>query len=428
VIDSDRMEPATSGSSTTRPRPDIGWLWLRFANPSTEADFRRDYFRKSLRQVRISLTIGLILYAGFGVLDPHIIPTATTTAWWIRYAVVCPVLLATIGLSLFPAFERLMQPVVAAAVLVAGFGIIAMIVAAEPPGSYYYYAGLLLSCAFINTFMRLRFVEAAAVTWAIVACYEIIVFQRTPPVIYINNTFFLLTINFVTTYACYFMERSSRTEFFQRRTIEQQSAQLNQALQEVERARRAAEEQSRHDPLTDLFNRRYFFEILRSEIDTSRHTDAPLSVLMLDLDHFKRINDTYGHGTGDHVLRAVAAEIVNSLRRSDVPSRYGGEEFAILLTQTCAEVGADVARRIHDNIAEVCAQTPAGAMSVTVSVGVASYSPGDDVDADTLVDRADQALYIAKQGGRDRVCTWSPDLAGPGAANQHRSDTGGRDR
>jgi len=389
----------------------MGLVWLRFSNTVLEADFRQDYFHKSLRQMRISLAIGAFLYAGFGVLDPYIIPDATGTAWAIRYIVVCPLILGAIALSFAAVFERIAQTTVALVVLIAGLGIIGMIVTAQPPGSYYYYAGLLLSCAFINTFMRLRFAHAAAVTWAIVFVYQLVVFERTPTVIYINNSFFLLTVNFVTSYACYFMERSVRTEFLQRRTIEDQAAQLNLALKEVELARRAAEEQSRHDPLTDLFNRRHFFDVLKAEIETSRRTDAPLCVLMLDLDHFKVVNDTYGHAIGDLVLRAVAAEIISSLRRSDVPCRYGGEEFAILLTQTSPEIALEVAHRVHDNIAGVCAETPAGAMAVTVSVGMAIHLPGDAVDADMLIDRADQALYAAKQSGRDRVCVWAPELA-----------------
>lgn len=388
----------------------MGLLSLRFSNTALETAFRHDYFHKSLRQMRISLAIGAVLYAGFGVLDPYIIPHATDTAWVIRYALVCPLLLAAIALSFASVFERIAQFTVAAVVLVACLGIIGMIITAQPPGSYYYYAGLLLSCTFINTFMRLRLVPAAGVTWTIVVLYEALVFQRTPTSIYINNTFFLVTVNFVTTYACYFMERSVRTDFLQRRTIEDQASQLNLALKDVELARSAAEEQSRRDPLTNLFNRRYFFDVLKAEIESSRHTDAPLCVLMLDVDHFKDVNDTYGHAVGDQVLRTVAAEIVSSLRESDVHCRYGGEEFVIMLSRTTLEVALEVAHRIHGKIASMSEETPAGVMRITVSVGLAAHLPEDDMDADGLINRADQALYVAKQSGRNRVCVWTPGL------------------
>ncbi|MEJ2344207.1 MAG: diguanylate cyclase [Gammaproteobacteria bacterium] len=412
------MNSATNSASGTSdayslPRASgarMGWVTLHFDQPDLEAGFRRDYFRKSLRQVRISVAIGLFLFAGFGVLDPYIIPDATHTAWAIRYLVVCPFILLVLGLTFAPVFERMMQAAVGAVGLVACIGITGMIVAAQPPGSYYYYAGLLLACTFINTFMRLRFVPAALVSWSAVVIYEAMAYARTPTIIFVNNTFFLVTVNFVTSYACYFMERSVRVDFLQKRTIQQQALQLNFALQDVELARREAEEQSRHDPLTELFNRRYFADVLALELESARHTQAPLAAMMLDLDRFKRINDTYGHATGDEVLRTVAKEITASVRRSDMACRYGGEEFAVLLVHSDAAAARCTASRLLESIAASRVETPGGLLAVTASIGIAVHEPGArDADGDTLLARADQALYAAKQAGRNRWVVWDAD-------------------
>jgi diguanylate cyclase (GGDEF)-like protein len=408
---SDSASPANEAYNPPRAAgAGMGWVSLRFDQPDLEAGFRRDYFRKSLRQVRISVAIGLFLYAGFGVLDPYIIPDAMRTAWAIRYLAVCPFIVVVLGLTFAPVFERMMQAAVGAVGLVACIGITGMIVAAQPPGSYYYYAGLLLACSFINTFMRLRFVPAALVSWSAVAIYEAVAYSRMPTIIFINNTFFLVTVNFVTSYACYFMERSVRVDFLQKRTIQQQAMQLNFALQDVELARREAEEQSRHDPLTNLFNRRYFSDVLELELESARYTQTPLAVMMLDLDLFKRINDTHGHATGDEVLRTVAKEITAGVRRRDVACRYGGEEFAILLVHSDVDAAHCTANRLLESIAAARVEAPEDLLAVTASIGIAVHDPGGaDADGSTLLERADQALYAAKQAGRNRCVIWGAE-------------------
>lgn len=398
------------GGQARRP----GWA-LRFADPRQEAAFRHDYFRQSLRQVRASLLVGGFLYAVFGLLDARIVPDATTITWVIRYAVVCPLIAAVFALSYTRCFERCAEPAMALVGLVGSWGIVAMIAAAAPPGAYLYYAGLLLAATFVYTFMRLRFTPATFVNLATLVLYESVALDAaaTPPAILLNNSFFLVSINVVGMSACYYMEYYARADFLKRMLIRDQAERLEAALAQVERARREAEEQSRRDALTGLFNRRHFRDMLAAELERARRSPSPVSLVLMDVDRFKRINDTCGHTTGDEVLRRVAQCVGRGLRRPDTACRYGGEEFALLLPGSDGRAARHVAERVRAAVAAVTVGHPGGPPAVTASLGVATIPAGESWDADILVDRADRALYAAKQAGRDRVCVWEGGEAMP---------------
>ncbi len=157
------------------------------------------------------------------------------------------------------------------------------------------------------------------------------------------------------------------------------------------------------DDLTGLYNRRRFFDLAYREFYRARRYGRPLSILMVDIDHFKKVNDRYGHPAGDQVLQNLAAAMRRTLRNIDIIGRYGGEEFIILLAETDVETAQQVAERIRAQIADVTTALETGEeIRVTVSVGVA----GDDVEEMNLVEMvelSDQALYAAKNAGRNRV-------------------------
>jgi len=160
------------------------------------------------------------------------------------------------------------------------------------------------------------------------------------------------------------------------------------------------------DPLTGLFNRTYLQEHLRAELARTRRYEEPFALIMVDIDRFKRINDTYGHQAGDEVLRMAAQRLRGSLRATDFVARYGGEEFCVILPHTTAEQGAVVAEKIRRSFADVPFTGPVEdkPLTVTVSVG-AAFAPVDGLTDVVLVGLADQAMYTAKGAGRNQVVT-----------------------
>ncbi len=157
------------------------------------------------------------------------------------------------------------------------------------------------------------------------------------------------------------------------------------------------EHSARTDELTDLPNRRVLFEVLAREIERAGRREAKLTVVFVDLDQFKRINDQHGHQFGDRVLREAAAVIRAGLRTYDIVSRYGGEEFVMVLPDTGAWEGHAVAERIRETVA---AKVFTGDVRITISLGVADLAKG--MDADRLLKAADTAVYRAKRAGRNR--------------------------
>ena len=378
---------------------------LRFSDAAVEHAYRSDYYDRSIGHVRLALLLGGSLYALFGILDAHLIPEAEAAAWLIRYAVACPVIYGMLLLSYTPRFRDYMEPSMAVVGVVAGCGIILMLALASPPGNYLYYGGLLLVSTFCFTLLRLPFPTATAVAWLLFALYQAVAIgvSHTPTAILLNNTFFFVSFNVAGMLVCYSLERSMRTAFLQRGIISRQTAQLQEHLHEVERRRREAEDMSRLDPLTNLYNRRHFFAIVECEGARNRQYLRGLSLMILDVDHFKAINDTYGHSVGDKVLQEVARIIERSIRDRDIPCRYGGEEFAVLLPQAGIEAAQGLGQRLREAIEGTEIRTERGGVRLTVSIGVACLESTDEADFDALIDRADAALYEAKNAGRNQL-------------------------
>jgi diguanylate cyclase (GGDEF)-like protein len=157
------------------------------------------------------------------------------------------------------------------------------------------------------------------------------------------------------------------------------------------------------DGLTKLFNKRYFLERLDSELKFALRHHTALSLLMLDLDYFKKINDTLGHLAGDAVLAGIANQLSKAVRNEDVVARFGGEEFAIVLRAINVDNAALMAERMRKLVESTAIPFDGKDLRVTVSIGVAGYPHTDLKSPDQLVEAADKALYRAKHGGRNRV-------------------------
>jgi diguanylate cyclase (GGDEF)-like protein/PAS domain S-box-containing protein len=165
--------------------------------------------------------------------------------------------------------------------------------------------------------------------------------------------------------------------------------------------------QANTDALTNISNRRHFMVQAEQELRRARRFGRDLSVMMIDLDHFKNVNDTYGHAAGDTVLETVVKTALESLRQSDVMGRLGGEEFGVLLPETDLHSALEVAERLRAHIAETLIRISPKPLRCTASVGIAQLRAEDET-IDHLLNRADEALFVAKNNGRNRVEVSAP--------------------
>jgi diguanylate cyclase (GGDEF)-like protein len=214
------------------------------------------------------------------------------------------------------------------------------------------------------------------------------------PGVSLTNQSFLLSTILITVVAQQYRLAQERRDYI--------STQHQQVLL------RHAEVLAATDPLTGLYNRRQFFTLGAYEVPRALRLNQHLSLLAIDVDYFKRINDTHGHLMGDELLRAAARISQSSLREQDILARLGGDEFVVLLPDTNIHEAALVAERIRhstEGLSDRAGQFPS---RVTVSIGVADLTP-DIPDLDALLSRCDEALYAAKRAGRARVCVWYPE-------------------
>ena len=224
-------------ANTLSPQNNFQANWLTLSFPKDiEKAFRDSYFQNSLRQVRIALLLGLLLYSVFGILDAWLVPEAKHRLWLIRYAIFAPYVIAVYLLSFSRHFKKYMQISIAFGVLIAGLGITVMILIAPYPASHSYYAGLLLVFIYGYTFVKLRFVWASCTGWLIVLAYEIaaIWLSPTPIPILVNNNFFFLSANILSMFACYSIEYYLRRDFIQARLLEKEKKKVTEINQELE--------------------------------------------------------------------------------------------------------------------------------------------------------------------------------------------------
>ncbi len=197
--------------------------------------------------------------------------------------------------------------------------------------------------------------------------------------------------------ARYVSERTRQLEV----TVEERTRHLNQEIarrQELEEELRAL---ASVDGLTGVNNRRSFIELGEKELARAQRYDHPLALMMMDVDHFKRINDTYGHAAGDEVLKQLGAICAANLRGPDILGRLGGEEFAVVLPECSIEAAEQAAERLRQILAKVEVPSEQGTITFTISIGVVAREDGEGLTE--ALDRADKAMYAAKQGGRNRV-------------------------
>jgi diguanylate cyclase (GGDEF)-like protein len=202
-----------------------------------------------------------------------------------------------------------------------------------------------------------------------------------------------------------------RQRFLRRQEREGSRQALEMKNRELQRINEALRTISITDHLTGAYTRRFFFESLGTLVSVARQHRAPLSVIIIDLDNFKQINDTYGHPVGDDVLQSTVETCQRLLRQTDVFARLGGEEFIIALPDTDGGVAQEVAERLR--LAVMSTGVAAGnvCLQVTISIGISAHCP-TDLALENMIERADRALYKAKRSGRNQVVMDRHDPAG----------------
>lgn len=380
---------------------------LKFHDKAQEDAYREEDLFNSLKKHRTAWLEATFLYAIFGVLDGVILPDQKEICWIIRFFFVCPLLLGTYFFSFTKAYRKFQTATILLVGLVVSAGLIAMIAIVPSPGNYLYYAGLLLCSLFYYGKIPGHLI-ANCLSWGTFGLYLIaaVLFTATPWTFLFSNTFIYFFFNVAGMSVCYSMELSRRLNYLQQLTIERQAGELEQSLRDTELQRQKAEKLSLQDPLTGLANRRHFFEVAAKEFERKLRYRHGLSIMMLDIDRFKTVNDTFGHAVGDRVLQKVAAIITGTVRQCDLACRYGGEEFAVLLPEAGPHKVRQIGERLLRSIEQAAVVLETGQVSISASMGIAGLAEEEDAPLETLLERADQMLYQAKNSGRNQLRLW----------------------
>jgi len=179
-------------------------------------------------------------------------------------------------------------------------------------------------------------------------------------------------------------------------------------------------EHSLRDTKTGLYNHGFFMTRVKDEVNRMKRSAGTSSVIMIDVDRFKKFNDTYGHFAGDQVLESLAQVIKENVRTIDIPSRFGGEEFTIFLPGAKSPTALKVAERLRESVSKMRVKWEVELPPVTISIGVFSFNQDDDIQMDDIIVRADEALYASKESGRNRTTVWEKGLSERFAAARNR--------
>ncbi len=359
---------------------------LRFLDPQLEQQFLLTYRVSARRWVRMSLLVALSTTLGFAVID-HVLLVgprlAPPDAW--RFGLQLPLVIIMLVLTTPRWYTRWYQPAIQIAAPLFGAGTVIMAIEATPQQLPLVAARLLLAAFYFYFMLGMTFGAALRTNLLLVAAYAgAAVFGAIAPTVAIYSLFVLVCANLIGGAGCYALEYANRVAFIERRRLA---------------------EVAMHDGLTGLLNRAALEQQARSLWQHARLTHLPVSVLLIDIDHFKAYNDLYGHQAGDSCLTQVATAIrsIAQQRPLDMVARYGGEEIIAILVGGDRAHASAVAAAIIKAVADLgIVHGGSGTRPyVTVSVGVTTVDPGGDYSHEQAVRNADLALYTTKARGRD---------------------------
>jgi diguanylate cyclase (GGDEF)-like protein len=407
------LDPSSSGDEAERAAIaqagdliDKDFSLMRFP-AQLEAQFLHDGAAKRLRAIGISGWLALVVFNGFLPVDYLMAPDVFWTAVKVRLGLFTPpaiMFLCVPWLFREWALKRFSPLVFERVVLISSVSAAACLAyilsISRSPTSQYYHVGLAVVVIYGNLVQRMRFWSAVIASLSIFGIHvvSVLMVPTFNPHLVLPIAFLLAaTIGFslMTNYA---LERDERRRYLlslRRKHLLNDLGDLRERLQTL----------SRMDSLTGLYNRRHFQESLQQVWQRAQHDGDEVSVLMLDVDHFKAYNDRYGHPAGDACLARVAQALTDCLRQpGDVVARFGGEEFIAVLPQADEALAQKAAERIRQAVEalQIPHEGSSTASVVTVSLGIASVRAQPGLDSSEVISMADAALYRAKQGGRNR--------------------------
>jgi diguanylate cyclase (GGDEF)-like protein len=363
-----------------------GFRWLRFG-PDLEPAYRQAQYRENLTYLQVNLGIALAVVVAVMLLNHFVLRDESSPLLELaRYIVLLPAIVLALTATFLRDGSRLYRPVISTLAPVAMLAIVVVVLAIWEQGEERPFTALILATMFVYFLVGLPFATAVAtnlIAWAAYLYGASMLSMPADGLIY--NAVMLLLAVAVGAVVAYSVEHGRRTVWLEAKLLD---------------------EVAQRDGLTGIYNRRRLDEHLPSVWHQGVREHRPITMLLADIDHFKTFNDRYGHQAGDEALKAVAGVLAKFARRPlDLAARYGGEEFAILLYDTTHEHATRVAEELMEEVRKlgIPHEGSSAAAVLTVSIGVACVVPVARRSFAGLVQLADQALYAAKDAGRNRM-------------------------
>ncbi len=381
----DRAAVPFSRPGTDFPEPyGLRMPWLRFSDPGAESRFAEGFNREALCYSRAALAVALVLVGAFGIFEAFLYPEQLQTLYFLRYTLSVPLLALALALTWVPAVQQRLDWLLFAVVQLFAFTVLIRLHLAEAVNVQLHYATLLLVLLFNYSFLRMRFAVATASGWTLVLLFILMetLAGTTPGVLRSAWLYLFAAANLAGMTGLFLSELAMRRGFVR-----------GERMEYLERT----------DPLTGLPNRRETMSRLHEELERARRFNDPLSVAIIDVDGFRRINERFGHAPGDGVLKQVARRWSATLRKVDTLGRVGGEEFMVIMPHTDAAGAMISCERLRHALSDhpfyIRDEPP---VTITVSIGLVVVS-ARETSPDQAFSQASSALYMAKDGGCNTV-------------------------
>jgi len=386
------------------PQERIGRLTAEFSDDALELRFRRLHLQSDARRLQAAMWLGGAIYPVFGLMDYARFDGngGSFQLMLLRWLVL--IAAGIVALSVRRRPERVLSAWPVTSVETLAFAVFLITAATMPQQMSTRTLQLVVLAFSLFIFVPNRFLQSTSLVAAGVAGY-LLVATQLPAMnerLRADDVVTIIVVVMIGALTQWILESGRRNQFVS--LLEEQRSRERLEAEVAQRTALQDELQwlADHDALTDLLNRRAFYEAAERTFAEARRSDRPVAVLVIDADHFKTVNDRFGHHTGDEAIRLIARQCKLHLRTDDVVGRLGGEEFGIVMPAASGRLAAEVADRLRTCIARAQIEHPDGIVSITVSIGFTEGQPWAETVQEAL-QRADGAMYSAKASGRDCV-------------------------